>query len=193
MSRAVFLLGLALVGASARAEEPWQSTKSADGVRYEKRAVPGSKYFEHRAIFTIEKPPDAIFAALWKLLPTLHGPQIEKRDILRSSDDELVVHDFVKARIVSDRELTLRFTRQTSPALTIRYDLRNDLGPPPAKGRVLLPAVRGGWRIVPAGRGSEITYDSYSEPGGSVPAWLVRGPHQDQIVSDVTRLRELLR
>ena len=180
------------VGA-AHAEEPWEVVRTANGVRYEKRRLAGSKYFVHRATFFVALEPGALQDRLWAMLESLRGPKVASREVLRRTATELVLHDYIKTPIVSDRELTLLFTKITRPPLSIRYDIRNDLGPPPAPNRVLLLVVRGGWRIDAAPGGSEVTYDSYSEPAGAVPAWVVRGPQQDQIVEDVERVKERLR
>jgi hypothetical protein len=45
---------------------------------------------------------------------------------------------------------------------------------------------------VPGG-GSALTYVCYSEPGGSVPAFMVRGGQQDKIVEAVERMLGVLR
>ena len=65
----------------------------------------------------------------------------------------------------------------------------NDVGPPPAKGIVRLPTLRGSWTVTPAPDGSaDVIYLVHSEPGGSVPAFLVRGALVDSgrdVVLDV--------
>jgi len=194
MKRLLLVLGfLALASGAAQAEAPWQQLKSKDGVRYEKRAVAGTKYFEHRALFFIAREPKDVQDAIWRSIESLHGPEVAARDVLRRGENELVMHDYIKTPIVSDRELTLRFEKIGQPPLAIRYLARNDLGPPPAPKRVVLQVVRGGWVIEPAPGGSQVTYDCYNEPGGSVPAWMVRGPQQDRIKEDVERLIKRLR
>lgn len=175
------------------ADVAWQTFKEADGVRYEKRPMPGTKFFEYRATFTIDRPPEQLQRDIWSRLEVLRGKQVAEREVVRRGENELVLHDYIKTPVVSDRELTLRFEKSEGPPRTIRYHARNDLGPPPKAGRVLLPVVQGGWRIDPAAGGSAVTYDCYSEPGGSVPAFMVRGAQQDQIIEDVKRLRAVLR
>jgi hypothetical protein len=106
---------------------------------------------------------------------------------LRKTDNDIVIHDEIKTPVVSDREVTMRLERYSQPTLGMRFETRNDLGPPPNPKRVQLPVVRGAWRVEPAGTGSRLVYTCYSEPGGSVPAWMVRGAQQDQIVRDIER------
>jgi hypothetical protein len=176
--------------AVAHAEDAWQPFKNADGVQYDKRPKTGTKFFEYRATFTVPKSPAELIDAIWTRLEALRGKQVAEREVVRRSDEELVLHDYIKTPVVSDRELTLMFEKKPG---SIRYHQRNDLGPPPKAGRVLLPVVQGGWRIEADGTQSRVTYDCYSEPGGSVPAWMVRGAQQDQIIEDVKRLRALIR
>ncbi|HEX8952443.1 MAG TPA: hypothetical protein VF945_11390, partial [Polyangia bacterium] len=64
-----------------------------------------------------------------------------------------------------------------------------ELGPPPASGYVRLPLVRGSWHIEPApDGGSNIAYRCYSEPGGAIPAFLVRGAQQDSTLDEFERV-----
>jgi hypothetical protein len=193
MPRLLVLLAVLCVGLSAHADGPWQHMKTAKDVRYEKRTVDGSKFLEYRATWFVAREPRALLQTIWEHLEKLRGPHVAARQVLRRGASELVTHDYIKTPIVSDREVTLRFEKNDEAPYLLRYTARNELGPPPAPKRVVLPVVRGGWRITPAPGGSEVIYDCYSEPGGSVPAWMVRGAQQDQLMDDVERLRAQLR
>ena len=187
------LILTSLVAHVALADDDWKEFKNVDGVRYEKRPKARTKFFEYRAHFFLAMEPAKLADAIWSKLETLRGKQVAEREVVRKSSDELVLHDYIKTPVVSDRELTLQFLKKAGPPLAIRYHARNDLGPPPKPGRVLLPVVQGGWQIEPGEGGSQVVYDCYSEPGGSVPAFMVRGAQQDQIFEDVKRLRALLK
>jgi hypothetical protein len=54
---------------------------------------------------------------------------------------------------------------------------------------VRLPKVTGSWRAEPDPAGGvNLTYRCYSEPGGSVPAFLVRGAQQDSLLKEFVRV-----
>ena len=58
---------------------------------------------------------------------------------------------------------------------------------------VRIPAIRGRWAVEPGDQGgSRLTYQSFSEPGGSIPAFMIHGAQLDQIVHDVETLLDRL-
>jgi len=200
LSIAFVAVGLASVLASvARADDEsgWKSLGEKEGITYDKRPVPGSKYFEHRARLTIPLPVDKVMAALWdnitgKDLP----PTTRSRKVLKQSPDEIVVYDEVAAPVVKDRDVTLRLWKMKldGGAQALRFESRSDYGPPPDPRYVRLTAVRGAWILVPAddGKATRATYVCYSEPGGSIPASFVRGAQEEQVGKDVHRLLKRL-
>jgi hypothetical protein len=178
-------------------DEGWKPIGEKEGVVYEKRAVPGSKYFEHRARLTIPLPPDQVMAALWdnitgKDLP----PTTKSRKVLKQSPDEVVVYDEIAAPVVKDRDVTLRLWKRKleGGAQALRFEATTEYGPPPDPRYVRLTAVRGAWILVPAdgGKATHATYVCYSEPGGSIPASFVRGAQEEQVPRDVHRLLKRL-
>jgi hypothetical protein len=183
---------MAVLGRSARAEEAWQPVFVKEGVRYDRRAVPGSRFFEHRAVFTLPHPAETVVDAIWTLWERGSIDHAGSRDYVRRTDEEIVVHDRIQTPVVHDREVTLRLVKLLHP-LGLRFESRNDLGPPPAPGNVLLPVVRGEWIMEPVDVGTLVRFTCYSEPGGSVPAFLVRRTLQSQVVRDVERVRSVLR
>lgn len=185
----VLMLSLA---AAARGDGAWKSLGTKDGVVYEQREIAGSKYYEHRATFTVPIAAEQVLPAVWEqaLVPGANAQL--KREFLRKSDDEFLAHDEVTHPIVTDREVTLLVEKTRAP-LGLRFASRNDLGPPPNPRRIQLPRVYGSWTIEPLGpRESRLTYVCYSEPGGSIAAFLVRGAQAKQIVRDVQRVKAKL-
>ena len=79
--------------------------------------------------------------------------------------------------------------RRRGQRVRLAFESTAELGPPPAAGYVRLPMVRGSWRIEPAPEGgSNIAYRCYSEPGGAIPAFLVRGAQQDSTLDEFERV-----
>jgi hypothetical protein len=189
-----FALALAAVAAvsAVAAEEEWRLCSQKEGVTLEKRAVPHSSYYEYRARAHVAATPQHAFERIWNGVLGEQPPSVTKRVVVRHSDDEIVVYDQIHAVVVSDRDVTTRLQRKVdsrSGAYEIQFDTANELGPPPNGHYVRLPVVRGSWRVEPdpAG-GSTVAYICYSEPGGSVPAFLVRGAQQDTTSKEFARV-----
>ena len=52
-----------------------------------------------------------------------------------------------------------------------------------------ISVISAGWYVEPDGKGgTRLGYFAFSEPGGSVPAWLVRGAQADRSMADVVRM-----
>lgn len=204
-------LGLALIAASltvglvsARAEEPWQpcSAGQGDGVTLERRAVPGSKFYEYRASARTPAPPEAVLHGIWNGVTEQLPAMVKLRKVLSSSDIAMVFYDQLTTKVVSDRDYTLRISWTRNPqtgVIEVPFSTMNELGPPPAAGHVRVPIIRGDWIITPVtldpaaqsdrpATGAQITYLCYSEPGGSIPAFMARGAQQEQVLIDMRRI-----
>jgi hypothetical protein len=180
---------LLLAGGVAAADEGWSTYGTRDGVTYEKRGVPGSKYNEYRATVDVQTSLAETARVVWSCITESVPPTVKKRTVLSRSDDELVIYDQVRTPVVSDRDVTIRIRRNTRAGeIEIRFDSANDVGPPPQSGFVRLPVVRGHWLLVQSASGTRVRYECYSEPGGSIPAFLVRGAQQSEVEKDVERV-----
>ncbi|MBL9008740.1 MAG: hypothetical protein JNJ46_31060 [Myxococcales bacterium] len=191
-------LSSCLLSLSARADEVWEPVtvkgENREGISVEKRSVPGSKFMEYRARAVTSVSPEVVLRGLWSGLTEPSQGTVKKREILRKSETELVFYDQVKTPVVSDRDYTMRIWQskdEKTGALHVRFETANELGPPVASGFVRIPKVRGSWLIEAGeGGGAKLTYQCYSEPGGSIPAFMVRGAQQNQVVVDMRRILE---
>lgn len=176
-----------LAGPLAAVEEGgWRFVTEHDGVTLEKRAVEGSRYNEYRARTHTSVPPDVAIGRLWDGIAHERAPSIKSRTVVRQAPDELVLYDRIHTPVVTDRDVTVRLRKlHSGGSYIVSFETANELGPPPSRDYVRLPVVRGAWRIDPdpAG-GSFVSYRCYSEPGGSIPAFLVRGAQQDQVLAE---------
>lgn len=178
------LLALLLVAAplTARASEPhWETWDTQEGIALQQRAVEGSSFEEHRASFEVAMPPGAALDALWKGLTEHAGSLVTKREVLRRTADEIVVYDQMHTPVVSDRDMVMRLRHTASE---VRFEALEE-GRPPAEGYVRLTRVRGAWSAEVTPTGTRLTYTCFSEPGGSVPAFLVRSSVRDQTLKAV--------
>ncbi len=176
--------------ATASADDGWHVVRERDGVTLEKRPVDGSRYYEYRARAHTTVAAKVAFERIWGGVGDERSPTVKHRTVVRRSDDEIVVYDQIHAPVVSDRDVTIRIRKVLDgAAFQIRFESAAELGPPPAAGYVRLPVVRGEWRIEPAGDGgADIAYRCYSEPGGAMPAFIVRGAQQDSTLDEFERV-----
>lgn len=190
---AVALAVLALASpAVAFGDDGWQKVRDKDGITLEKRSVEGSHFLDYRARTHTKVSPAVAMAKIWSGIGDEKSPTIKRRAVVQRSEDEVVVYDQIRAPVVTDRDVIIRIRKVTDAsagAFEIRFESTTTIGPPPAAGYVRLPMVRGRWRIEPDGAGgSNIAYTCYSEPGGSVPAFLVRGTQQDNVLEEFERV-----
>ncbi|HEX2573163.1 MAG TPA: START domain-containing protein [Polyangia bacterium] len=191
--------GPALVQFSERdnATAGWKAQATKNGVTLEKREVPGSSYYEYRAVVDVAVDPARAAEELWSAMRGGDMEDLKHRQILRASDHELLIYDQIRTPVVSDRDYTIRIRRVYDPArqrTQFRAETANELGPPPAHGYVRVPMIRAGWMTEPDGHGgTRLTHYAYSEPGGYVAAFLVRGAQADRSLADVLRMIQRLR
>jgi hypothetical protein len=85
-----------------------------------------------------------------------------------------VVYDQVSAPLVSDRDYAVRLRRVRSPAACeVIFETANDRAPPLKAGWVRMEQIGAHWRFETAAGRTQITYTLHSDPGGSLPAFLV--------------------
>jgi hypothetical protein len=185
------VLLITLLAATAHAEEPWKQYANKDGVSYEKRAVAGSKFFEYRASALVQSVPQTVLERIWSGVTNNVPKTVKKREVLRRTESEFLVYDRIKAPVVSDRDVAILIRKLSDPTrgvLEVKFE-STDANVPLDPNHVRIPVVRGGWTLVPAANGAtQLSYQCYSEPGGSIPAWIARGAQQDQVVLDFERI-----
>jgi hypothetical protein len=183
-------LSTASAGA-ARGDDGWRTVHDKGGVTLERRPVDGSRYYEYRVRAHTTVAPAIAVERIWSGIGDERSPTIKHRTVVQRADDELVVYDQIHAAVVSDRDVTIRIRRSgdAERGFDIAFESTAELGPPPSAGYVRLTVVRGSWRIEPAPEGgSNIAYRCYSEPGGAIPAFLVRGAQQDSTLDEFERV-----
>ncbi|HEX9102765.1 MAG TPA: START domain-containing protein, partial [Polyangia bacterium] len=176
---------------AAQADEAWRVMRERGGVTLERRSVEGSRFYEYRVRAHSTASAASAVERIWSGIGDERSPTVKHRTVVRRAGDELVVYDQIHAAVVSDRDVTIRIHKSADGhgGFDISFESTAELGPPPASGYVRLPLVRGSWRIEPApDGGSNIAYRCYSEPGGAIPAFLVRGAQQDSTLDEFERV-----
>lgn len=184
--------------ATPDSSEPWKPYKSKHGLVIERRPVAGSRFFEYRASFVSTVTPTQAIDHLWSHITDPVPNLVKKREVIRQSTTEVVLYDQIQTPVVSDRDYTLVLRKLSSSdgqKYQLTYEIANHLGPPVQPKFVRVQAIRGSWTIESLGvgnGGTKLTYTSYSEPGGSIPAFLVHGAQAESVMDGVLRVQDRL-
>ena len=179
---------LFLSGVVAFAAE-WEKVSDKAGVLIERRAVPGTHFFEVRATVHSSLPPGAIFDTLWNHREyPLFVPHLKRLDLLSDTDDEHLVYEQVAVPLARDRDYTVRLRKQVDAAAqryAIQFATANDAGPPPDGGHVRVRKIEGSWSIELGadGKGSVLRYDVQTEPGGAIPAFVTNLAQREAVAA----------
>lgn len=179
---ATVICGTLLVGvAPAEAEsvesvEGWLHVAHRRGMKLEKRKLPGLSYPELRISTHSPLPVSTLAAAAWA--DRYDGKLTKKSRILREVEQELgderIQYNQVRVPVVSNRDYTLKLRRRFEGAV-YHLEIESIAGRPPQKGFVRIPRARASWTITPtADGGCDVVYVTYAEPGGGVPAWVLK-------------------
>ena len=157
----------------------WEKISDKDGELVERGAVPGLRVSAIRVTAHSPMAPGAVFETIWKQQEHLEFvPFLKQLRILSDTGDERVVYEQLALPFVRDRDYTVRLHKRVDPAVD-RYEIliesANDAGPPPDRSHVRVTNIHGSWTVEagPDGKGSIVRYEVQSDPGGSIPAWLV--------------------
>jgi hypothetical protein len=173
--------------AAADAAPQWIPDGITDGVRVERRDVPGSHYDELRlSLFSrlsLESLCDAIYP---KVVGANPERRFKKMELLRQTDDERWTYEQISVPVVSDRDYVMHVKR-TQPASSgrceVTFETVADPSRPPVQGLVRIPVIRGRWQLMPVADGRvSVLYEIFSEPGGAVPAFLAKGSQRSAAV-----------
>lgn len=182
--------------ADASRELGWKSYKTKRGIEVFRRSVDGSRFYEYRATIESPLPPERIITDMWDNAMVKRAPMVKYRQIIRQLPDEIVLYDQLKTPVIADRDFTLLIRKVVDPVAhryQMTFDTANHLGPPEDRKHVRITRIRGAWIVEANGKGgSRLTYRSFSEPGGSIPAFLIHGAQFDQVIWDVERILERL-
>jgi hypothetical protein len=182
-------LVLLFVPAVAAADAPpqWVPDGLTDGVRVERREVPGSHFDELRlSLFSrlsLQSLCDAVYP---QVVATNPEKRFKKMELLRQTDDERWTYEQISVPVVSDRDYVMH-VKLNQPASSgrceVTFETVTDPSRPPVQGLVRIPVIRGRWQLMPVSDGRvSVLYEIFSEPGGAVPAFLAKGSQRSAAV-----------
>ena len=117
----------------------------------------------------------------------------EEARVLPQSDGSRLTYNRIGSPWpVSDRDVVLRSTRTNSTDGSIRIEFRSteDANLAVPSGVVRMPRLVGSYDLTPVEGGTQVVYTVDSDPGGSLPAWLVRQASKDLPYNTLRNLQE---
>ncbi|MFZ5444755.1 MAG: START domain-containing protein [Myxococcota bacterium] len=175
----------ALISLLVLAGSDFSLVEETDGIRIESRPVAGSNIVELRLTTTTSKAPGPLCDAAFgegKFDP--EEPDLKSRKILSESADERVTYDQISPPVVANRDYAVRAKRiRTSDDLCVMtFTAANELAPPRPDGWVRITKLWGEWRFERVEGKTKVTYVVFSDPAGSIPAFMVEGSRRKMAV-----------
>ncbi len=115
--------------------------------------------------------------------------------IIPQADDSLVIYNRVASPWpVADRDVVLQstVTRNADESILIEFSNREDSAARIPRGVVRMPRLTGQYELTPIDGVTQVIYTIDSDPGGKLPAWLVRRASRDLPFFTLKKLRKLV-
>lgn len=166
------------------ADEPkWEQAGKRDGITVYSRAKDGSDVLEMKAIGMIDGSPQEVFDVLWgwadypKVMP-----YTEESKVIKTENDGKVTvfYSVVNAPLVAKRDYLIRVTNSSDwkdgkGFMKSEWTAIVDPKIPERDGYVRTKVNDGWWLLEPRedGKKTFATYWVYTDPGGSIPKFIV--------------------
>ena len=189
---------LALTDSLYAAEYPWQLKKTTEGISVYTRKVEGSAILEFKATMTVDAP-------LAKIIPLFEDVKGLTSWYYQCTHVELIKDEGPQDKIlyivlhfpwpVTERDSVFRRSKSTDERnSSISYSIQ--ALPeffPVQKGKIRVLMIDSLWRFTPLPHGkTEIYFRQHSNPGGSIPAFLVNVMAVDTPFHSLKTLRQLI-
>lgn len=165
----------------------WHAEDDVEGMHLEVKDVPGSHFQDIRVTTVSAEPLAALCEAIYskEFDGHLEG-RFKKRELIKQTETERWTYEQISVPVTSDRDYVMH-VRLLHPASSgkceVSFQTENDDSRPVPEGFVRIRKIRGHWTLTPTSDGKvQIVYEVYSDPGGELPAFLVRGPQKDAAV-----------
>ena len=168
--------------------------REENGITVEEEGAPGRALPILTGTTTMAAPPEQV--ASWiRATPThtdwMHNCE-EARRLRREGDVVIVYNRIGSPWPVSDRDVVLRSTETELEGGGIRIEFRSttEESLPVVPGVVRMPRLVGSYDLRPVEGGTRVVYTVDSDPGGRLPAWLVKQATKDLPYFTLENLRE---
>jgi hypothetical protein len=190
------LLSFALLASPDSPGPTWTKAADTDGITVFTRDKPGTEVKEVKAMGMIDAPPEAV----WKVLRDYpkykeRMPYTEAAEVVATEDGGKVtwLYSRIAAPFVAKRDYTLKIVDESDwkdgqGFLKSSWVMAADKGPAPMNDVVRLKINDGFWLLEPkdGGKKTQATYYLFTDPGGSIPKFLVNSANSGA-VPDVFR------
>jgi len=193
-----FLFSFCFLGFLQAQQDPWQLRENKDGIPVYTRKVADSPILEYKSSVTIDAP-------IHKVIAFFEDEKQISRWYYQCVHSELIETDGPKQKVVylilhlpwpvTARDIVFQITKFEDLAQgTTNYTIKalpDRL--PRAKGMIRVPAIKTLWifKSISEDR-TEVFFQQYSDPGGSIPAFLVNGIAVDTPYFSLKKFRELV-
>jgi len=183
---------LALLGPAANAERKLLETR--DGITVEEQSEQGRAIPILFGTTTIQASPARIaewVSAVHTYTEWQHNCE-EAKTLPQPDGSTFSYNRIASPWPVSDRDVVLRSARSDGDDGGIRIEFRNTEAEnaPKDTGAVRMPRLEGSYQLDPTEGGTRVVYTVDSDPGGSLPGWLVRQASKDLPYFTLRNLRE---
>lgn len=174
----------------------WTKAAETDGITVFTRDKQGTEVKELKALGMIDAPAQAVWSVI-RDYPKYKGrmPYTEAAEVVATEDGGKVTwfYSRIAAPFVAKRDYTLKIIDESDwqdgkGFLKSSWVMAPDKGPPPQKDVVRLKTNDGFWLLEPkdGGKRTFVTYYLFTDPGGSIPKFLVNSANSSA-VPDVFR------
>ncbi len=168
-----------------------------DGVRVERRTVEGTSLVEFRGRGLVEAPLLEVAAVIRdndRKTEWMANCQSNYPVRWRSSTSAIVYHRVGSpAFFISDRDTVMDVRAEWAKEkreLTVSFFAVTDPKTPVRDDAVRMPELRGFWRLrYVSPKRTDVTYQVFADPGGSLPRWLVNWASRDIPLHSIGGLR----
>jgi len=179
-SALALLAACALAGAARAQQDDWRLLRDEDGVRVSERGLASRALPELRGEVEIAAPLARVLAVIEDVPRQTEWMHtcIEAGVVRRESDTTSLVYNRTASPWpVSDRDVALRtvIAPRGPDAALVRFHAVTDPAAPPVDGVVRMPRLDGAFTLTAlAPARTRVVYDLDVDPGGALPAWLVK-------------------
>jgi ribosome-associated toxin RatA of RatAB toxin-antitoxin module len=189
------LLATCLLGAPAN-PNPWQEVDESNGITVWAREVPSSSIREVKAEAIVNLPMEQIWAVLRDVTQYVDFmPYVVEAKVLGPAPGGgTIEYQLLDPPLVDKRDYALTVTLEHGPTLTTwrrRWSATKDQGPPLREGVVRLTICEGAWTLERLGsRSTRVEYYLYTDPGGSIPAWMANKANTTSVPTLLDAVRQ---
>lgn len=164
-----------------------------------RRDKPGSALQEYKLVTVFDAPVKQVVEAVRAMAtdPAYVMKGATRRMVAHPEPDTYYMYSRHSAPMVSDRDITAKLTltfEPTTQSYRWQWVAVSDKGPPPQDGVVRIQSSRSSWVLSPAEKHKTLgEYQSHSDPGGSIPAWVANRAMTSTLEEMHATLRRIIR